>query len=79
MLINRDKAVTFVINAGVVIIIGFVALMLAIPGSREDQTTIDRYLAKHDIRDRTPFFKTLKRTLKQNSFLIFIILKFGKI
>ena len=73
MIINRDKAITFVLNAGVIIIIGFIALFLAIPGSREDQITIDRYLDKHDIRDRAPFFKTLKRSLKQNSFLIFII------
>ena len=73
MLINRDKAVTFVINAGVVMIIGFVALFLAIPGSREDQITIDRYLDKHDIRERAPFFKTLKMSLKQKSFLFFII------
>jgi GPH family glycoside/pentoside/hexuronide:cation symporter len=73
MIINRDKAVTFVINAGVVVIIGIVVLMLSIPGNREDQITIDRYLDKHDIKDRVPFFKTLKMSLKQNSFLIFII------
>ena len=73
MIINSDKAVSFVINAGVVIIIGMVVLMLAIPGSREDQITIDRYLDKHDIKDRAPFFKTLKMSLKQKSFLVFII------
>jgi len=73
MIINSDKAVTFVINAGVVIIIGLIVLMLSIPGCREDQITIDRYLDKHDIKDRAPFFKTLKMTLKQKSFLFFII------
>ncbi len=73
MIINRYKAVTFVINAGVVIIIGLIVLMLSIPGCREDQITIDRYLDKHDTKDRTPFFKTLKMSLKQKSFLFFII------
>jgi len=73
MIINSDKAVTFVINAGVVIIIGLIVLMLSIPGCGEDQITIDRYLDKHDIKDRTPFFKTLKMSLKQKSFLFFII------
>jgi len=73
MIINSDKAVTFVINAGVVIIIGLIVLMLSIPGCEEDQITIDRYLDKHDIEDRAPFFKTLKMTLKQKSFLFFII------
>ena len=47
--------------------------MLSIPGIREDQVTIDRYLEKHDTEDRTSFFKTLKLTLKQKSFLFFII------
>jgi GPH family glycoside/pentoside/hexuronide:cation symporter len=73
MIIDRDDAVTFIINAGVVVIIGIIVLMLSIPGNREDQITIDRYLDKHDIKDRAPFFKTLKMSLKQNSFLIFII------
>lgn len=73
MIIVREEAATFVINAGVVIIIGFIVLMLSIPGIREDQITIDRYLDKHDIKDRTPFFKTLKMSLKQKSFLFFII------
>ena len=73
MIIDRDNAVTFVINAGVVIIIGLIVLMLSIPGCGEDQITIDRYLDKHDIKDRTPFFKTLKMSLKQKSFLFFII------
>lgn len=73
MIIVRTEAVTFIINAGLVIIIGIVILMLSIPGCREDQVTIDRYLNTHDREDRTPFFKTLVMSLKQNSFLFFII------
>ena len=70
---NYDQAGLFIINAGLVIIIGLVVLMLAIPGCREDQVTIDRYLAKHDKKERSSFFKTLKLSLKQKSFLFFII------
>jgi len=73
MIIDYNTPRTFVINAGFVVIIGIVMLMLSIPGSREDQVTIDRYLEKHDIKDRESFFKTLKLTLKQKSFLFFII------
>ncbi len=74
-MIIRDKlnANLFVINAGLVIIIGIVVLMLSIPGCREDQVTIDTYLKQHNKEDRTPFFKTLKMSLKQKSFLYFII------
>ncbi|MFW9895471.1 MAG: MFS transporter [Candidatus Thorarchaeota archaeon] len=70
---DKLNASLFVVNAGLIIIIGIVVLMLAIPGCREDQVTIDSYLAKHDREDRIPFFKTLRTTLKQKSFLFFII------
>ena len=70
---DYNKAGLFIINAGLVIVIALVVLMLSIPGCREDQVTIDRYLEKHDLEDRESFFKTLKLTLKQKSFLFFII------
>ncbi|MBY8986730.1 MAG: MFS transporter [Candidatus Lokiarchaeota archaeon] len=73
MIIDQGVPATFITNAGLVVIIGIIVLMLSIPGSREDQVTIDSYLEKHDTEDRTPFFKTLKLTLKQKSFLFFII------
>ena len=73
MIIDSGDASSFIINAGVVIIIGIIVLMLSIPGCREDQVTIDRYLEKHDTEDRASFFKTLKLSLKQKSFLFFII------
>jgi len=73
LIIDSGDSATFIINAGLVILIGIIVLMLSIPGCREDQVTIDRYLEKHDTEDRTPFFKTLKLTLKQKSFLFFII------
>lgn len=73
LIIDSGDSATFFINAGLVILIGIIVLMLSIPGCREDQVTIDRYLEKHDTEDRTSFFKTLKLTLKQKSFLFFII------
>jgi GPH family glycoside/pentoside/hexuronide:cation symporter len=73
MIIVRDEAITFVINAGLVIIIGIVVLMLSIPGCREDQITIDRYLDREETEESVSFFKTLRFSLKQKSFLFFII------
>jgi GPH family glycoside/pentoside/hexuronide:cation symporter len=65
---------SYVIHAIVMIIIGSVVLGLAIPGCREDQVTIDRYLAKHtEPKERASFFGTLKLALKQKTFVIFII------
>jgi len=73
LIIDSGDSATFIINAGLVILIGIIVLMLSIPGCREDQVTIDRYLEKHEAEDRTSFFKTLKLSLKQKSFLFFII------
>ncbi|MHA2397694.1 MAG: MFS transporter [Promethearchaeota archaeon] len=73
LIIVRDQAVTYIINAGLVVIVGMVVLMLSIPGCREDQITIDRYLEKHSREEEESFFKTLKMSLKQKSFLFFII------
>ena len=69
IIIGEGTFTSFLINAGVVIIIGLIVLMLSIPGCREDQVTIDRYLDKHKLEDRSSFFKTLKMSLKQKSFL----------
>jgi len=73
LIIDRDIATTYIINGGLVIIIGIIVLMLSIPGCREDQVTIDRYLDKHEFEEETSFFKTLITSLKQKSFLFFII------
>ncbi len=44
LIIDSGDSATFLINAGLVVLIGIVVLMLSIPGCREDQVTIDRYL-----------------------------------
>ncbi|MHA1915434.1 MAG: MFS transporter [Promethearchaeota archaeon] len=73
LIIARDQAVTYIINAGLVVVVGMIVLMLSIPGCREDQVTIDRYLEKHSREGEESFFKTLKMSLRQKSFLFFII------
>ena len=51
------------------------ALFLAIPGCREDQERIDSFLMKYEKRmERESFFKTLKTSLKQKNFVVFIIM-----
>ncbi|MFX1312925.1 MAG: MFS transporter [Promethearchaeota archaeon] len=73
LIIERNEAITYVIFGGLVVIIGIIVLMLSIPGCREDQITINRYLDKYKAEERAPFFKTLIQSLKQKSFLFFII------
>jgi len=65
---------SFAIQGLVIAIITFVGFMLAIPGSREDQVTIDLYLSSQtEEREHTPFFKSLWTALKQTPFIVFMI------
>ncbi len=65
---------SYIIQAGVMVTFGLIILALSIPGCREDQETIDRYLATHiDKTERESFFGTMKSALKQKSFVVFII------
>ncbi|MHA1105934.1 MAG: MFS transporter [Promethearchaeota archaeon] len=71
MIIDDKVPGSFMVQAVLMAIIGLVVIVLAIPGCREDQQTIDLYLDKE--REKTPFFKLLKTALSQKSFLVFII------
>jgi GPH family glycoside/pentoside/hexuronide:cation symporter len=74
LFITFGEVSTYIIQAGVMVIVGLIILALAIPGVREDQATIDRYLASYDLKTkRVSFFKSLKTALKQKNFLVFII------
>jgi len=65
---------SFAFQGLIVAIITFVGFALAIPGSREDQDTIDLYLASQTgEREKTPFFKSLFIALKQTPFVAFMI------
>ena len=65
---------SFAFQGLIVAIISFVGFVLAIPGSREDQVTIDLYLASETgEREKTPFFKSLLTALKQTPFVAFMI------
>ena len=65
---------TYIVHAGAVRVVGLIALGLAVPGVRDDQDAVDRYLETHKERDKgPPFFKSLVSALKQKSFLAFII------
>ncbi len=65
---------TYVLQAGIVIIVALVALGLAIPGVRDDRDAVDRYLDSHKTREKgPPFFRSLGSALKQKSFVAFIV------
>jgi GPH family glycoside/pentoside/hexuronide:cation symporter len=71
-IVEYSVAATYVLMAGIMIIIGLIVLGISIPGYREDQEFIDRFLEKHPKKDRWSFFEALKNSLKLKSFVIFI-------
>jgi GPH family glycoside/pentoside/hexuronide:cation symporter len=57
-----------------VLIVCLIALVLAIPGIRDDRVHIDLYLEKaKEGLEREPFFKTMKTHLKQKSLIAYFI------
>lgn len=66
---------SYIVSAGVVMMACILALFLAIPGCREDQEKIDSFLMKYEKgMERESFFKTLKTSLKQKNFVVFIVM-----
>ncbi|MFX0080446.1 MAG: MFS transporter [Candidatus Hodarchaeota archaeon] len=64
---------TYIIQGGVVLIICLIALGLAIPGTRDDEICVERYLAKCEAGEQQEaFFRTLKKAVKQKNFQAFI-------
>ncbi|MFX1287635.1 MAG: MFS transporter [Promethearchaeota archaeon] len=65
---------TYILQAGIVILVSLIALGTAIPGVRDDQDAVDKYLETHTKREKgPPFFKSLGTALKQKSFVAFIV------
>ncbi|MHA1105018.1 MAG: MFS transporter, partial [Promethearchaeota archaeon] len=77
LLIEYGIPSTFVIQAVAVTFIAFIMLMLGIPGWRDDQECVDKYLARREEEtERTPFFKALLQSFKHRSYVAFLVLYF---
>ncbi len=57
--------------------ISVICLILMIPGIREDQETIERYLTKAIDQEKDKFLPTLKQALRQKNFVVIIIFYLG--
>jgi len=67
---------SYLIQGLVVFIICFCGMVLGIPGFREDQELIDRYLEKTEENKgkESSFFKVLKTAIRQQSFIAFLVI-----
>ena len=77
LLITFGNLQSYILQAGAVFLVCLIALILTIPGCREDQVTVDRYLINYDEKMKTEsFFKEFKTSLTQKSFVAYILLYF---
>ena len=74
LLVTYGDINSYIIQAGMMVIIGSIILALSIPGCRDDQEIVDRYLSTSGAqREGESFFRSLKVAMKQKSFVYFIL------
>ncbi len=76
LLYNFGDKQSYAYMAMIITIIGLVSWIICMPGLREDEEMIQRYLHNYQKEEQLPFFKTMKIALKQRNFIIFIIISF---
>ena len=66
---------SYFIQGIVIFLVCLVGIILGIPGFREDQVLIDKYIEEYDIikKKKSSFFRVLMGALKQRPFVAFII------
>ncbi len=66
---------SFITQGVVVALIALLAMLLAIPGFREDKKLVEQYLETYARNpERESFFKSLVTALKQKSFLVYMVI-----
>ncbi len=77
-IVNFSVKQSFIDHAWALVLISLIAAIFAIPGLREDQETIDRYLQSYKDeslkREKVHFFKAFVSAFKQKNFTVFVIL-----
>lgn len=66
---------SFVIQGAAVMLVCLIGILLAIPGFREDKEIVENYIETYEKNpQRDSFFSSLKLALKQNSFIIYMVI-----
>ena len=75
LLITFGDIGSYVLMAVVCVAISIICGIFMVPGLRDDKENVERYLVKYEEGlKKESFFKVLKETLKQKSFIIFLIM-----
>ena len=74
VLIVYGNLSTYALMAWVCVIVSLSCWIFTFPGVRDDKENVERYLAKYDETQRESFFKVLRQTLKQKSFVMYLVM-----
>ncbi len=75
MVIVYGNLSSYALMAWVCVVISVICWFLMMPGLRDDKENVERYLLKYDEgQKRESYFKTLKQTLKQKTFVAFFVM-----
>jgi len=64
---------SYVSMAWICVIISLICFALMIPGVRDDKKTVENYLVKYEEQEKENFFKVLKETFKNKSFIAYLL------
>ncbi|TFG06414.1 MAG: MFS transporter [Promethearchaeota archaeon] len=74
LIIDFGVISSYALMAWVCVGISAVCWFLMIPGVRDDQATVNHYLANYDKEEKESFFKSLKAVLSQKNYVAFLLL-----
>ncbi len=75
LFITFEDLQSYIIQGLIVMVITIVMMLLAIPGHRDDQQTVDIYLTSYEKQaKRESFLKSMKLAFKQKSFVAYMII-----
>jgi GPH family glycoside/pentoside/hexuronide:cation symporter len=81
LIINYGVKQSFINQAWALVLVALISAFFMIPGMREDQITIDRYLRRCDElkakKEKVSFIGTFFSAFKQKNFTVFVILFLG--
>ncbi len=74
MIINFGDISSYALMAWICVAISSIVWFVMLPGIRDDQETVDNYLANAENQEREPFFKSLKSVVTHKNYIAFLIL-----
>lgn len=74
LFIEYGNTQSYITQAGILVVIGLVAVVISIPGIRDEPEMVERYLKKcEELEQRDSFFGMFKIAIKQKNFRIYLI------